>query len=171
MTARLALAFLAALLCVTAGAAGKVDASAATTLAPILRATDWLNGRPTAESLAGKVVLVDVFTFDCINCKNVTPNLRKLHAEGARDLAIVGVHAPETPYERVRAHVVSAVADQGIDWPVTIDNEMRVWNAYGVEYWPTELIFDKHGRLRKTVIGDSQDDAVDSTVEALRKET
>jgi thiol-disulfide isomerase/thioredoxin len=139
----------------------------ATALATLLQAMNWLNGTPTAESLHGKVVVVDVFTFDCYNCKNVTPNLRKLNATRSGDVAIVGVHAPETPYEKDRSHVVANLKAQGIVWPVAIDNDFKLWNAFGVEAWPTQLIFDRHGVLRKTVVGDSQDELVDATINRL----
>lgn len=156
-----------------AGAAAPSHASSgqASDLAPLLTPATWLNGMPTAASLRGKVVLVDVFTFDCINCQHVVPNLRALHAgQPAADFAIVGVHAPETPYERDQSNVVRNLAAQGITWPVRIDNDFRVWQAYGVQYWPTQLIFDKHGRLRQTVIGEGRDDQVDSTIRALLAE-
>jgi thiol-disulfide isomerase/thioredoxin len=140
-------------------------------LAPVLAAGDWINGRPDAAALRGKVVLVDVFTFACYNCKNITPNLRKLHARTpSADLAIVGVHAPETAYEKDRANVVTNLKELGITWPVRTDNDFAVWRAYGVEYWPTQLIFDRHGVLRKTVVGDSQDAAVDATIAELISE-
>ena len=122
----------------------------------------------TVRDLQGKVVVVDVFTFDCINCKHVVPGLRSLRARyPARDLLVVGIHTPETPFEHVRANVVAALATQGISWPVAIDNDEKLWNAYGIEYWPTQLIFDRHGRLRKTVVGEGQDAEVASTVAAL----
>jgi thiol-disulfide isomerase/thioredoxin len=120
----------------------------------------------TAQSLAGKVVVVDVFTVECINCQNVTPNLRALNREGG-DVRVVGIHSPETQYERDRATVVTNLARLGVVWPVAIDNDMALWRAYGVEAWPTQLIFDRHGRLRKTVVGDSQDEVVDAAVKAL----
>ncbi|MGH7728440.1 MAG: redoxin family protein [Vulcanimicrobiaceae bacterium] len=137
------------------------------TLAPLLQARDWLNGRPDAASLAGKPVLVDVFTFDCINCKNVVPNLRRLHARSDGAFAIVGVHTPETPYERIRSNVVAHLAEQGITWPVALDNDERIWNAYGITAWPTQLFFDRRGKLQATVVGDSQDDTVDATLRRL----
>jgi thiol-disulfide isomerase/thioredoxin len=146
-------------------------ASSPASLAPALSASAWLNGKPTAASLHGKVVLVDVFTVDCINCQNVVPNLRKLDAQHDTGLAIVGIHSPETPAERKRAYVVSQLQTQGIVWPVAIDNDFAVWRAYGVTAWPTELIFDKHGKLRKTIVGDSQDDAVDATIRSLLAES
>jgi thiol-disulfide isomerase/thioredoxin len=136
--------------------------------APLYSAPQWVGSRPAAMSYEGKVVIVDVFTFDCINCKHVVPELRSLRSHYApKDLLIVGVHTPETSFERVRANVVAAFAAQGISWPVAIDNDEKLWNAYGVQYWPTQLIFDRRGRLRKTVIGEGQDAEVSSTVAAL----
>jgi thiol-disulfide isomerase/thioredoxin len=136
--------------------------------APIVAAPQWIGPRPTSASFAGRVVVVDVFTFDCINCKHVQPELRSLRAHYTpADLFIVGVHTPELPFERVRTNVVEALGAQGVSWPVAIDNDQKLWNAYGVQYWPTQLIFDRHGRLRKTVIGEGQDSEVASTIAAL----
>ena len=136
--------------------------------APLFNATQWIGSRPPPASYAGRVVVVDVFTFDCINCKHVVPELRSLRARyPTTDLLVVGIHTPETPFERVRANVVEALATQNISWPVAIDNDEKLWNAYGIQYWPTQLIFDRHARLRKTVIGEGRDAEVISTVAAL----
>jgi thiol-disulfide isomerase/thioredoxin len=164
--------FLAAAAALTLAWSGSrfAGADTAPTLAPIVRYTDWLAVRPSAADLAGKVVLVDIFTFGCYNCKNVTPNLRALYRAHHGDLAIVGVHTPETPYEADRKNVGPNLASLGIVWPVAIDNDHTLWNAYSTEYWPTQLIFDKHGVLRKTVVGDSQDQLVDDTVAKLLAE-
>lgn len=148
-----------------AGAAG--DAS----LAPVLGASEgWLNTSGAAPDVRGKVVIVDVFTFGCYNCRNVVPNLRKLDAARNAGLAIVGVHSPETPYERVRSNVVDRLHSQGISWPVALDNSFAIWKAYDVQAWPTQLLFDRHGRLRNTFVGDSQDARVDAAVDALLAE-
>jgi thiol-disulfide isomerase/thioredoxin len=153
------------------GAQAAAAASHAATLAPVFGASQgWLNGRLTAAGAAGKVVIVDVFTFDCYNCKNVVPNLRALDAKRSGDLVIVGVHSPETPYETKRANVVENLRAQGITWPVAIDNSFAIWNAYGVGAWPTQLFFDRKGALRATIVGDSQDDAVDRIVQKLLAE-
>jgi thiol-disulfide isomerase/thioredoxin len=147
-----------------------VASAAPPSFAPVLAApaTDWVNGRVTAADLRGKVVIVDVFTFSCINCKHVTPELKKLHASlPARDFAIVGVHTPELPEDRVRANVVSEFARQGIVWPVAVDNSSTIWNALNNEYWPTQYIFDRQGHLRATVVGEGQDDLVEHTVNSL----
>lgn len=137
-------------------------------LGPVLAASDWLNGRVNVDDVAGKVVVVDVFTFDCINCKHVVPNLQHLRAAiPARDLAIIGVHAPETADERERGNVVRELARQGIVWPVAVDNTFTIWKALDNEYWPTQYIFDRRGALRRTVVGEGQDDRVNSTVRML----
>lgn len=142
--------------------------AAATVLAPLTRANTWVGPRPSAASLNGKVVLVDVFTFDCINCKHVVPELRSLRAKySPAELTIVGIHSPEMPFERDRAQVIRNFALQGITWPVAIDNDLGLWNAYGIQYWPTQMIFDRSGRLRKTIIGEGQDALVASTVRDL----
>jgi thiol-disulfide isomerase/thioredoxin len=117
------------------------------------------------------VTIVDVFTFGCINCKHVTPELQKLRAAyGTGELAIVGVHAPETQEEHVHANVVQALRAQDIAWPVVFDDGFRVWNAYGVNAWPTQLVFDKHGKLRATYIGEGYDTQLEQTVKSLLAE-
>ena len=166
MTRGLALLALASTLVANSPAA----AASSPTLVPILAARTWLNGRATPEQLRGKVVLVDVFTVGCYNCKNVTPNLRALNRRERGKVAILGIHTPETPAERERSHVVASLRELGITWPVAVDNDSALWTAYGVDAWPTELLFDRRGRLRKTVIGDSQDDVVDATVSKLLAE-
>jgi thiol-disulfide isomerase/thioredoxin len=146
-------------------------AARAATLAPVYAASQgWLNGEVTPAATAGKVVIVDVFTFDCYNCQNVVPNLRALNAKKSGDLVIVGIHSPETPFEKNRANVIDNLKKQGITWPVAIDNSFAIWNAYGVDAWPTQLFFDRSGKLRATVVGDSQDDAVNRIVQKLLAE-
>ncbi len=163
---------LAALVSIAWLSAARSPASAGgSDLAPLYTAGTWLNGSASQASLSGKVVIVDVFTFDCINCKHVVPNLRRLlAAQNPQTFAIVGVHAPETPYEANSENVAKNLVIQGITWPVRIDNDFAVWHDYGIEYWPTQLIFDRHGRLRKTVIGEGQDDLVNATVQSLLNE-
>lgn len=153
------------------GTAAAASDAAQSDLAPLFLPGTWLNGQATPSSLKGKVVLVDVFTFNCINCKHVVPNLRSLRSkQNPAAFEIVGVHAPETPYERDQANVVENLSAQGITWPVRIDNDFTVWSAYGIQAWPTQLIFDRHGRLRKKILGEGQDDSVNSTIQTLLQE-
>jgi thiol-disulfide isomerase/thioredoxin len=150
---------------------GAAPVHAPATLAPVYGATQgWLNGKLTPADTAGKVVIVDVFTFDCYNCKNVVPNLRALNAKKSDGLLIVGIHSPETPFEANRANVVENLHRQGITWPVAIDNSFAIWHAYNVDAWPTQLFFDRTGKLRATIVGDSQDDEVDRIVQKLLAE-
>jgi thiol-disulfide isomerase/thioredoxin len=139
-------------------------------LKELFHAHSWLNGAPTRQSLRGKVVLVDVFTFACFNCQNITPNLRALARIKREDLAIVGIHTPETSYEHERDQVITHLGSLGVTWPVAIDNDFALWKAYNIQYWPTQMIFDRRGKLRKVVIGDSQDATVNATVNALVRE-
>jgi thiol-disulfide isomerase/thioredoxin len=171
MRRSLILAALAALLAAPAAGTASAAAPHGPTLAPVYAASQgWLNGTITPADTAGKVVVVDVFTFDCYNCKNVVPTLRALNAKKADDLVIVGIHAPETPYETNRANVVENLQKQGITWPVAIDNSFAIWNAYHVDAWPTQLFFDRTGKLRATIVGDSQDAAVEHIVQKLLAE-
>ncbi|HET9029914.1 MAG TPA: thioredoxin-like domain-containing protein [Candidatus Aquilonibacter sp.] len=145
-----------------------IPSAAAPTLAPVLASTDWINDRP---HVAGKVVILDVFTVDCFNCRNVVPTLRELYAsDRTKGLEIIGIHSPETPIEKQRGYVVENLGAQGIRWPVAVDNRFALWDAYAVDAWPTQLFFDRHGRLRRTIVGDSQDALVRSTVDALLAE-
>ena len=146
--------------------------NAAPTLTPVLSANDWFSAPVHQADVAGKVVVLDVFTVDCFNCRNVVPALRRLYSEDrGKGLEIIGIHSPETPVEKQRGYVTENLREQGIRWPVAVDNNFALWNAYGVDAWPTQLFFDRHGRLRKVIVGDSQDDLVRTTVEALLKET
>lgn len=136
-------------------------------LAPLFAGGQWLNAT-AAPAVDSKVVIVDVFTFDCINCKHVVPALRSLYKNTSRrDLEIVGVHAPETPFERNRTNVINNLAAQGIVWPVALDNDFRLWHAFDVEYWPTQLVFDRSGKLRATIVGEGQDDQLRAVVARL----
>ncbi|MDP9018639.1 MAG: redoxin domain-containing protein [Candidatus Eremiobacteraeota bacterium] len=158
-------------LCALIAFASRAAVAAPTDLKPLFAAGVWLNGHPTAAMSHGKVVVVDVFTFGCINCKHVVPELRSLYkATSRKDVLIYGIHSPETPYEHERANVVENLSLQGITWPVALDNSLALWNAYGIQYWPSQLIFDRKGVLRKTIIGEGQDALLESTVAALVKE-
>jgi thiol-disulfide isomerase/thioredoxin len=154
--------------CALFGCAARADVNSTATLSRVLAAPDWLNGRPTAADVRGKVVLLDFYTFECYNCKNVEPNLRALYKQLPRsELVILSVHTPETSFEHERHALIESFGEQGVVWPVAIDNDFAIWNAYGVSAWPTQMIFDHRGVLRKTVVGDSQDAVVDETIKRL----
>jgi thiol-disulfide isomerase/thioredoxin len=109
----------------------------------------WLNTTPlTLAGLRGKVVLIDFWTFSCVNCVRTIPHLKVLYDAYKGDgLVIVGVHSPEFDFEKVPANVSAAVQRLGITWPVAIDSEMATWNAYQNQYWPAEYLVDQQGRV------------------------
>lgn len=110
----------------------------------------WFNSAPlTTAQLKGKVVLVDFWTYSCINCLRTLPYLKAWDAQYRKDgLVIIGVHAPEFAFERDPANVAKAVKDLGIRYPVALDNQYRLWSALHNQYWPAHYFFDAQGRLR-----------------------
>jgi thiol-disulfide isomerase/thioredoxin len=136
---------------------------------PLYRASGWIGDAPTHATLDGRVVLVDVFTFECINCTNVTPTLRKLYGSYRRDqLEIIAVHTPEVPsYQSKLSYLARQTQAAAIPWPIAIDNDRRIWDAYGVSAWPTQLIFDRTGRLRAVFVGEGYDEKIATTVSRL----
>jgi cytochrome c biogenesis protein CcdA/thiol-disulfide isomerase/thioredoxin len=121
----------------------------------------WFNtsgGRPlTLKSLRGRVVLVDFWTYSCINCIRTLPYLEAWDKRYRKDgLTIVGVHSPEFPFEREAANVEAAIAAEGIRYPVVQDNELGTWSAYGNQYWPAEYFIDAHGNVRYVHFGEGE---------------
>jgi cytochrome c biogenesis protein CcdA/thiol-disulfide isomerase/thioredoxin len=119
----------------------------------------WFNtpgDRPLSlRQLRGKVVLVDFWTYTCINCLRTLPYLKALDARYRDDgLVIVGVHTPEFPFERDAQNVQRAIRQNGIRYPVAQDNKYATWDAYGNQYWPAEYFIDARGRVRFTHFGE-----------------
>ena len=119
----------------------------------------WLNtpgDRPlTIAGLRGKVVLVDFWTYSCINCIRTLPHLRAWYAAyHPLGLEIVGVHTPEFAFEHVLGNVRRATHDLHVTWPVALDNEYGTWNAYSNEYWPAEYLIDRSGHVRHVHFGE-----------------
>jgi len=141
--------------------AGRVDVTNLPVLAPapppaVDPVGGWLNGTPpTAADLQGKVVIYDFWTYSCINCVRTIPYLRVWYDRYSADgLVIIGVESPEFDFEKVRSNVAAADKRLGVVWPVALDNNMAVWNAFGTQYWPTKDIVDRQGRLRYQDIGE-----------------
>jgi cytochrome c biogenesis protein CcdA/thiol-disulfide isomerase/thioredoxin len=121
----------------------------------------WWNtpgDRPlTMRGLRGRVVLVDFWTYSCINCLRTLPYLNTWNARYRRDgLTIVGVHTPEFPFEREAGNVEEAIERNGIRYPVVQDNEQETWNAYGNQYWPAEYFIDARGDVRYVHFGEGE---------------
>lgn len=119
-------------------------------------ATQWLNSKPlSGQDLRGKVVLVDFWTYSCINCLRTLPYV-KAWAEKYRDqgLIVVGVHAPEFAFERDIGNVSKAMKDLGINYPVAVDNQYAIWRAFKNQYWPAHYFIDATGRIRHHHFGE-----------------
>ena len=129
----------------------------------------WLNTRPLSlESLRGKVVLVDFWTYSCINCLRTLPHLRSWDATYRKDgLVIVGVHTPEFAFEHSLGNVRSATRRLGVRYPVALDNDYGTWNAYSNQYWPAEYLIDRRGHVRRYHFGEGEYDRTEQAIRSL----
>jgi len=135
-------------------------------------ATGWINSAPlTRDGLKGKVVLVDFWTYSCINCIRTFPYLLDWYAK-YKDygFVIIGVHTPEFAFEHDTANVVQAVKQFGITYPVAQDNNYVVWNAYLNSYWPAEYLIDAQGQVRHYQFGEGNYDKTEQAIQALLAE-
>jgi len=126
-------------------------------LAPEFGGIDaWINGNPlTMEELRGQVVLIDFWTYTCINCIRTFPFLKQWHSRYADDgLVIVGVHAPEFEFEKVYENVVDATKEHALDWTMAQDNDFVTWRRYSNRFWPAKYLIDKDGVVRYTHFGE-----------------
>lgn len=133
----------------------------------------WINSDPqTIESLKGKVVLVDFWTYSCINCQRTQPYLNAWYDKYNNDgLVIIGVHAPEFGFEKVTKNVQDAVKDANIKYPVALDNDFATWRAYENRFWPAKYLIDKDGQVRYTHFGEGDYAETEETIQALLKES
>jgi cytochrome c biogenesis protein CcdA/thiol-disulfide isomerase/thioredoxin len=135
-------------------------------------ATDWLNSPPlTPEGLKGKVVVVDFWTYSCINCLRSIPHVRAW-AEKYKDhgLVVIGVHTPEFAFERNVSNVRAAMSDLKIGYPVAIDNDYKIWRAFDNEYWPAHYFIDAQGRRRYSHFGEGNYDESERVIQQLLAE-
>jgi thiol-disulfide isomerase/thioredoxin len=131
--------------------------------------SNWFNSAPLKlANLRGKVVLVDFWTYGCVNCVNTLPHVTELYAKYRdRGLVVVGVHTPEFPFERSTANVQAALKRHGITYPVAQDNASQTWNAYGNQYWPAQYIIDQNGKIVFQHDGEGQYEQMDRTIARL----
>jgi cytochrome c biogenesis protein CcdA/thiol-disulfide isomerase/thioredoxin len=135
-------------------------------------ATEWLNSPPlTAEGLKGKVVVIDFWTYSCINCLRSIPYVRAW-AEKYKDhgLVVIGVHTPEFAFERNVANIRTAIADLKIGYPVAVDNEYKIWRAFDNEYWPAHYFIDAQGQIRYHHFGEGEYDISERVIQRLLTE-
>jgi|SoiMethySBSTD1v2_1073268.scaffolds.fasta_scaffold02678_9 thiol-disulfide isomerase/thioredoxin len=148
------------------------QAAAQSELAALERADEWLNSPPlTAPALRGKVVLIDFWTYTCINWLRTLPYVRAW-AEKYRDqgLVVIGVHAPEFGFERDRDNVHWAVKAMRVDHPVAVDNDHVIWRAFKNQYWPALYFIDAQGRLRHHHFGEGAYQQSEMIIRALLAE-
>jgi len=131
--------------------------------------TNWFNSKPlNLADLRGKVVLVDFWTYGCVNCVNTLPHVTDLYAKYKdKGLVVVGVHTPEFPFERSASNVQAALKRHGITYPVAQDNDSKTWNAYSNQYWPAQYIIDQNGKIVFQHAGEGRYDEIDRTVAKL----
>lgn len=142
------------------------------TLPSLSGGTGWLNGAPvTSESLRGKVVLVDFWTWDCINCQHTLPHVRdwanKYQQQG---LVVIGVHTPEYPWEKPLSSVQKAIDKWQLPYRVVTDNNYRIWSAFGNQYWPAQYYIDAKGQLRYASFGEGNEEKQEQVIQQLLKE-
>jgi thiol-disulfide isomerase/thioredoxin len=129
----------------------------------------WINSKPLSlRKLRGKVVLVDFWTYSCINCLRTLPHLRSWwDAYRKEGLVIVGVHTPEFAFEHVASNVRSAVKRLDVTWPVALDSHAKTWNAYRNDFWPAEYLIGRDGRLRHEHFGEGEYAQTESLIRKL----
>lgn len=129
----------------------------------------WLNSEPLSmAALRGRVVMVDFWTYGCINCVHVLPHVVQWHEKYQdRGLAVVGVHTPEFAYERDTNNVKKAIQRHGIRYAVAQDNKFATWNAYHNRYWPTAYLVDRSGELVFSHAGEGAYDEIERTIQQL----
>lgn len=119
-------------------------------------AVAWLNSKPlTKADLKGKVVLIDFWTYSCINCLRTLPHMKAWYEKYKdKGLVIIGVHTPEFAFEKDLNNVTQAVKDLGVTYPVAVDNGYKIWNAFGNQYWPAHYFVDREGKIRHHHFGE-----------------
>jgi len=129
----------------------------------------WLNSDPlTIQQLQGKVVLVDFWTYTCINCIHTLPYVTSWYDKYKdQGLVVVGVHTPEYPFERSTANVKDAIKRFNIHYPVAQDNRYATWEAYNNQYWPAYYLIDKSGKIVYTHFGEGDYAETEATIKRL----
>lgn len=142
------------------------------TLPDLTGATAWINSAPlTAELLRGKVVLVDFWAYSCINCLRSLPTLESWYIKYKDSgLVVVGIHTPEFPFEKNEANVRKAVRKFGVEFPVAMDNDYRLWRGFHNQFWPADYFIDATGRVRFHHFGEGGDEQSEAWICSLLEE-
>jgi thiol-disulfide isomerase/thioredoxin len=131
--------------------------------------TNWINSPPLQLSqLHGKVVLIDFWTYSCINCLRTLPYVEKWYQTYAdKGFVVIGVNTPEFAFEHIPANVEAAVKAHGLTYPVALDNNYDTWNAYGNNSWPADYLIDKNGDVRYVSLGEGDYNKTEEAIQAL----
>jgi thiol-disulfide isomerase/thioredoxin len=154
----------------TSATAGAVVAASERPKAPDFTGIDaWINSPPLSlPALRGRVVLIDFWTFSCVNCVRTIPHLRQLDSDyRGQGLRIVGVHSPEFDFEKRVNNVRAAVQRLGVTWAVAVDSRMATWNAFNNRYWPAEYLIDQQGRIAYTNFGEGRYQETSAAIASL----
>jgi cytochrome c biogenesis protein CcdA/thiol-disulfide isomerase/thioredoxin len=132
----------------------------------------WINSNPeTIAQLKGKVVLIDFWTYTCINCIRTLPTVQgwysHYHADG---LEVIGIEAPEFAYEKIPSNVAAGAKQYGLTYPIAIDGDLATWNAFQNQYWPAEYLIDRDGNVRRTHFGEGEYDQTEQAIRGLLAE-
>jgi thiol-disulfide isomerase/thioredoxin len=148
---------------------GAVNSASAAQAPELVQINQWLNSPPlTMAGLRGKVVLVDFWTYSCINCLRTLPYVRSWHAKYKdQGLVVIGVHTPEYAFERKTANVETALKRFGIQYPVAQDNQYGTWKAYNNQYWPAAYLIDRSGKVVLTHFGEGGYDEMEAAIKRL----
>ena len=140
--------------------------------APELASGEWINSEPVKlKDLRGRVVLIEFWTFGCINCRNSLPFVESWHERyREKGLTVIGVHSPEFEEEKNVESLRGQVASLRIRYPVVTDNDYQTWKAYSVEAWPTIFLLDKQGRIRWMRVGEGKYDETERVIQKLLAE-
>jgi len=146
-----------------------VAAAAQATAPDFVGLGNWFNSAPLKlADLRGKVVLVNFWTYGCVNCVNTLPHVTELYAKYKdRGFVVVGIHTPEFPFERSASNVQTALKRHRITYPVAQDNDSQTWNAYRNRYWPAQYIVDQNGKIVFQHDGAGQYEQIERTVAGL----
>ena len=132
---------------------------------------DWLNTEKPLKikTLSGKILLLDFWTYCCINCMHALPDLKKLESKYPQELVVIGIHSPKFTSEKDSENIRQAVMRYEITHPVANDRDMVMWNRYGVQAWPTLVLIDPNGKIVGSVSGQDVYDVLDNAIAQLIK--
>jgi hypothetical protein len=136
---------------------------------PDLKAARWVNSAPlTPEALRGKVVLVDIWEYTCINWIRTSPYVKAWNRDyGALGLVVIGVHSPEFEFGKRAENIDRGIRDHGLTYPIALDNDFLIWRALGNDAWPAKYLFDAQGKLVRKWVGEGSYDQVEAEIRRL----